>query len=501
MGDLIFSGRVQTRRALLESIKAYMATLDDYDRWKDFFESGVGTTTLNILTGIAELLMFKVEVRSRESYLYTAQTKSAVYLLAQMMGYNPNRKKHSTGLVTATVQPYAISDFIIPKGMQLEGAFPLVIDENYQVSAQDRTIEDIVVKQGEWVEKEYSVALGNLDGKEWEILHIDEPEFKIDDFEVYITVNDQAAILRDKIIYTPEELDTYINFPDVTKTFDEKLAELYANTVVARTDYRGGMMIMFGDGIYGKRLTSSSEVKVRYLRTEGLAGQVAVDRDLGTYIIGNDITGDSHQVSFKVSQRVDGGSNEDNVDKVKMVASRFFQAQARAVTKFDYEAIALAYPGVVSAKAARIDDSCCTICISALKADTESFTVIPWNETEIAEFLEYLDSYKMLSTLVDFWEPEPVDLNMTVRIVVKYGSDIQGLDIKVREYIQTYCFDLGRTFRTTKLVTEIMGLDANINRVYIDNINGSECYPDINLPCYGFFEQGSVSVNFQVEYT
>ena len=491
--DLIFSGRVQTRRAMEESIKTYLATLDDWERWKDWFESSVGKTVINLLTGIAEILMFKVEVRSRESYLYTAQTKPAAFLLAQMVGYNPNRKKHSTGTVTATIHPYANNDFIIPKNFQIDAAYPLVISDNYQVTAQDREKTGISVKQGEWVDVEYSVSIGNLDGREWEIINIEETDFQIDDFEVYITVNNETVIVRDKIIYDPSELENYLNLTDFSMSFEDKLAELYANTVIARTDYRGGLMVMFGDGIFGKRLTTSSIVNVRYLKTQGLTGIISTNTDLGTHLIG------THSVSFKIDEKVQGGSNEDSVDKVKVVASRFFQTQARAVTKYDYEAVALAYPGVISSKAQRIDDECCTVCISALRADSEQYITIPWSATEIEQFLAYMDSYKMLSTKIDFWEPEAVYLSIVSRVVVKYNTDLSDLDTRIRAAIQNYCFQLGATFRTTRLITQIMALDANILRVYMDDVNGSECYPDINLPCYGFFEQGSISINFQIE--
>ena len=109
-----------------------------------------------------------------------------------------------------------------------------------------------------------------------------------------------------------------INYVDQTSPIPitEQLEQLYANTVIARTDYRGGLVLMFGDGNFGKRLTSSSEVQVTYLKTQGLSGQINRATDLGTYLVGEDET-TAVAVNFVVSSRIQGGTNEDSIDKIR----------------------------------------------------------------------------------------------------------------------------------------------------------------------------------------
>lgn len=496
--ELLISGRVQTRRAIEESMKAYLSTLDDTERWNDFFESSIGKTVINLLSGIGELLTFKAEVRGKEAYLPTARTQSAVYLLSQMLGYNPNRKKNATGKVTASIQPYANNDFIIPKDFSIDATYPLVIKDNIQVSSGDQIAEGIEVMQGEWVNLEFSLNNGNLQGKDWETLFIEEENFQADQFEIYIEVDGVPVYLRDRLVYLPEELTEYIGDLGPEESFKDKLNELYSNTVIVKTDYNGGIILMFGDGLYGKRLQSSNIVNIRYLRTLGAGIVLNKETDLGSYVIGEDLN--ANVVNFKVESKIQGGTNEDSLEKIKYLASWWFQTQFRAVTKFDYEAISLSYPGVISAKVKKIDDECCSICISALKADFTTWETIEWTDVDRQEFLDYLDNYKMLSTKVDFWEPEPAYLNLKIRVVIRPNTNTSQLDDEIRNTIRSYCWRLGGYFRTTKCCTQIFNINTRIMRVYIEDINSSTCYPDVQMPCYGYLIPGSISISFQVEY-
>jgi len=451
-----------TRHSILAQIESYITTLPDYDIWKDFFEASTGLILLDLLTGITELLLYKLEIRARDSYLPTAISESAVYLLSQMLGYNPNRKTHSSGIVEIYLQSISPTVITIQKGFEIDYDIPLTVSETTVIPAGTQRVLAPVI-QGEWVEVEYSVANGNLIGRDWESILIDEEDFAIDHNQVYITVNNINVDIVDKI-----ELVTN-------------------NSVIVRTDYRGGIALLFGDGQFGVRLSPSSVVNVRYLKTLGINGTIDANVDLGNYLL------DSNIISVKSNTIITGGSEEDSIEKVKYLASRFFQTQGRAVTAYDFEAIILSYPGVISATAWRCDEGCCEVKVCGLK-DTH----LPWEQSEVDNLLSYLDTYKMLSTLVTFKHPEPVNLNLNLRIVVPVFSDTSMFNSEITDYITTnYCYKLAGRFYSTKVVDDLADYFTNVIRVYVDEVNNDDTYPDLLLQNWEYFDIGIINITIE----
>lgn len=470
---LNLSTRAQTREVMLAEVQAYLESLPDYVRWKDFFEASTGRTIIEILIGISELLMYKLEVRSLDSYLPTAISQSATYLLAQMVGYNPNRKYHSSGTVAFRFRTPTGTSFSIPEGYAFDQDIPLAVSANIEVP-RNTTIINVPVIQGAWVNLTFSGS--QILGKDWEVLRIEETNFQVDQTHLYVEHDDVLLEVVDKI------------------------EMVGPNSVIARTDYRGGVLLLFGDGTFGVKLNTNSVVNVRYLRTLGLSGIVYSGFQLGPHLIGNGIA------DVIVSSNVQGGSNEDSIQKVKSLASKFFQTQGRAVTQYDYEAVVMSFPGVISAKVKRIDDACCTICVSALKqkvlVNKENYE---WSDVEISELMLYLEEYKMLSTKIEFWQPQPIPINLHVRIVVSPSFGIQNITESVRSFIiDNYCYKLAASFYPTAVLDAIADSFTGILRVYFtddDLTDGSSPYTDISIECLEYFEPGDITVVLSTDYS
>lgn len=471
---LALSTRAETRHIMLAEIMAYLESLEDYERWKDFFESSTGKTMLDLLTGISELLLYKLEVRSLDSYLPTAISPSAAYLLSQMVGYNPNRKSHAIGTVRIKFRVPPSVQLTINAGFTFDSEIPLVVADNVTVPVGTSEI-DLPVIQGEWVIKEWSRALDNLEGRAWEALLIEEEDFQVDQGLIYVEVDNSLLDLVHRIELVSE------------------------SSAIVRTDYKGGALLLFGDGVFGYLLRPSSVVRARYLRTLGRVGYIAANTDLGPYTLGTAV------FDAATLTAVQGGTNEDSIEKVKYLASRFFQTQGRAVTAYDYEAILMSFPGVISAKAVRTLDQCCTINVSALKdtvLSTSPTYPVEWSSLEIEALLDYLEDYKMLSSRVVFVQPVAVPLDISIEIVVPPLFDATGIEAGVIEYLKsTYCFKLGGRFLPTRVVDNITDAFPQIKRSYMHSVNGADNYPDIALAYNEFFSPGAVVVSRRLEIT
>lgn len=457
--------RAQTRALMEKEIVAYLSSLPDYARWRDYFESSTGKTLIDLMLGISELLLYKLEMRSLDSYLLTSISKPATYLLSQMVGYNPNRKFHSLGYVRCSLPVAADASFVIPRGFEFDSDIPLVTVDNTTFPEGSNSV-DVEVMQGKWVDLFFSAANSNLDGVDWEILKIPANDFSVDQQEILVQVDGQLLKCIDKI----EKVD--------------------AGSVIVRTDYLGGVLLLFGDGTFGYKLRSSSVVHVRYLSTLGFSGVIPAGTSLGTYIIAQE------PVTAVVSANVQGGSDEDDVDKIKFLASRFFQTQGRAVTQWDYQAVLLSYPGVVSAQARKKEDECCTIVLCGLKT-THAY----WSPAEVQDVLTYMYDYAMLSAKMTWVQPQPVEITIHLTLVVPPLFDDPNLEQQVKDYIsKTYCYQLGTNFYPTQVVDNVTDMFSQVIRSYITELNTvNNSYQDINLEFYQYFVPKLVQISKSVE--
>lgn len=438
------STRSVTREMLKIDIRNYLASLPDEERWSDMFDASAGNTLIDILVGITEMLLYKLNIARKDSYLPESITPTATYLLGSMLGYNPNRKTAATGVVNVTFKNAITTPFSIPESFQFDYDIPLVSSSAVTVSPGNTT-KAIPVYQGEWITKVFSYDTNNLEGIEWEVLVLDENEFQIDQFKVNVDVDGLPLTVVQRV-----------------ETYNDE-------SVIVRTDYKGGIQLRFGNGQTGYRLRASSVVTVRYLRTLGIAGNLNPAINLGPYVVsGNEFTA--------VTGNILGGSDEDSVAKIKTLASQFYQTQGRAVTQKDWVAILMSYPGVISANAKRDEVACCTINV-AVVLDTEVALTSP----EQTALFEYLDDYKMESAQVAYVQPTWVDLTLDITIVVDLYFVDTGVQALIEAYIaENYTLNLGATFRSTKTASDLIDV-VGAKRVYLTAVNLSAEYPDIAL--------------------
>ena len=102
--------------------------------------------------------------------------------------------------------------------------------------------------------------------------------------------------------------------------------------------------LMFGDGIFGKKLETGSEVVVHYIVTDGVEGNgVSEFAFAGTYegkkSSSNVAIQAQNTVTVQVTQPSRNGSDIESIDSVRYYAPRVYSAQHRTVTARDYESI------------------------------------------------------------------------------------------------------------------------------------------------------------------
>ncbi len=84
-------------------LQAYMDSKPDAAKWKDFFDSQVGTTVVEMIAGLGTMLKYDAIVSRREAFPRYAQNRSSVVAYAESVGYSVFRGRNS--VLKLTVVP------------------------------------------------------------------------------------------------------------------------------------------------------------------------------------------------------------------------------------------------------------------------------------------------------------------------------------------------------------------------------------------------------------
>jgi len=513
--SLLIDSRTHTRSAIQSSMESYLGTLPDWERWKDLFESSVGKVIVDLMSGISELLLYKADVRLQENYLYTAMTEESVYLLADLLGYKVNRKAAAEGKVTVTFDNTLISPATLSDGYLIyEGSTPLSLVGNYTIGVGESS-KIMDVAQGKYEYKLFtatpdvdyylsgdSVSTEAMLGVAFERLLLDEG------FEIE---NASTNSNRISVWSCTTDPDGNLTVGTAIPWYDS-MADLDEDSCFVRTYYQGGVSILFGDNSFGKRIYSSDLILVKYMVTQGSSVTLPIGEQLGDIIV--DTLAGATTGTLVVSDTITGGSDEDGIEKVRMVTTGYFSAQERAVTLTDWEYVALSYQGVESVQIRKNEDYCCTVELCAVTQtmgiETHYDWTNPdeyWSSVREAAYLEYLEDYKMITTQVLIIDPIPVDLEISLTIILNNSSvDTNALNTNVESEVLERCYKLGQTFYPTQLVQTISDLNTYISRVeinsiFLDDVTQTNVYDSMSLVWGTYFRSNSdsISVSFSVQ--
>ena len=484
--SLIIDSRAHTRQAIEADIIDYLGTLPDYERFKDLFESSVGKRLLDMMSGIAELLIYKMDVRARENYLYTAMAQPSIYLLADMFGYNTNRRSAAQGEVTITFEEPLSSAVTITDGYQVaEGNKPLVVQGSHEISAGSTTAT-VPVAQGEYKYKLLTTTPAKdffFNGEVIETVEVQALSFE----RIVITEDgfgiDNAETEKGRIQMWNCLADTDGNLTATEDVFwYNNIAELDTDSVYLRTYYLGGISLQFGDNQFGKKLETNDLILLRYLNTNGRSALVAKGTDVGEVLLPT--TTGTAIGKVTVSEVVTGGNDEDDVAKVRTVVAGYFSSQARAVTINDWISVIMSYEGVINAQVRRDENECCTVNVVSLTQnmaieDSYDWTNPNeyWNSVREGALISFLEGYKMITTQVIVYDPEPEDIGIAVEVTLSFGViDLQELTNEIKDVVKSYCYRMGIEFHPIEIVEKAVQLSDKIVRVDLAQVtmNGAE---------------------------
>ncbi len=313
------------------SIRDYLrsnSNFTDYD-----FEGSNLSIILDVLAYNTYISSYNANMVSNEVFIDSATLRENVVSIARSIGYTPRSRTASKANVSFFVDtstapsPQKPLTLTLKKGIvsTTSGSFSGV---SYIYSIPDditvpvingiADFSNIAIYEGTYITETYTV--NSLDPNQKFILN----NANIDSSLIRVEVRDGSLGPRKKYIQSNNILD--INSESKIFFIQEIEDQRYE--------------IIFGDGIFGKKLINENIVEVSYVITNGeSANGVSSFVFNGTIVDNNnfDVTSGISLISTNIA--ASGGKEIESVDSIKKYATRIYAAQNRAVTSSDYEAI------------------------------------------------------------------------------------------------------------------------------------------------------------------
>jgi hypothetical protein len=457
------------------SIKDYLranSTFTDFD-----FEGSNFSVLIDTLAYNTYITAFNSNMVVNESFLDSATVRENVVSLARNIGYVPYSRNAANAIVSFSVNvdpdqilqdgtPVYTSSVTLQAGLVCTGSvrgssYVFSIPQSVTVPVVNgvATFSNITIREGTFLTKKFTVD-ASLDQK----FVLDNPFIDTSTIRVYVKGVSDSGLgslysLVDNIFDVNSNSEIFL----VQEVQDEKY------------------QLLFGDGIFGKKLENSSVITANYIITSGKDGNGADTFSFaGSFRDADDRNViATNTINVTTNQSAQNGSDIETIDSIRYFAPRLYSSQYRAVTASDYETIIKSkiYGNAESVSVVGGEE------LSPPEYGTVSISIKPKNGTFVSDF----DKEQILSKLTQYSvsgvRPKIVDLKILyveVESYIYYNYNQVGSvsDLKTRvtnslnKYSQSVDLNkFGGRFKYSKLLQVIDNTDtaitSNITRVRI----------------------------------
>jgi hypothetical protein len=315
------------------TLKDYLrsdSNFTDYD-----FEGSNLSTILDVLAYNTYITSYNANMVANEVFIDSATLRENVVALARNIGYIPRSRKASTATVSFFVDTSNItpspSSLTLRKGPVASTSgtfgnqsfvFSILEDITVPVFNGIATFEDLEVYQGIRLTSNFTFSSNNLNQR----FILPNSGIDTDLISVIVRNNEQSTI---SVKYSLQ--DSLFDINNESKVFflQEIEDERYE--------------IIFGDGIFGKKLEEGNFIEVGYITSNGdsangisqftFAGRITYNRNSVEYTVTSGIS------LLTTGLIASGGENIESVESIKKYAPRIYASQNRALTANDYETL------------------------------------------------------------------------------------------------------------------------------------------------------------------
>ena len=490
------------RNSLIEYAKAVYPT--DY---KYFVESDLGMMFLELIAYMGSVMSMKADMLANENFLATANQRSSVKKLMQLIGVRMRgplsaaadakitTESTVTGNMTITPAQRTIETTSPEDGASLTYTIYKVVNglvdtvnstgnvicvASEALGADKKVFENIVLQEGALVQDTGSFAATEA------IKTIKLTQGPVVDGSVQVFVTADTAAMQGAYTEVP---NVYFASGSSDKIFE----------MVYDDDYKG--TVVFGDGSVGISPESTASYSVFYRVGGGTRGNIAKD-SINTSISPT-VNGSTESVTLTNTSKGTGGSNAETLDHAKKYAPLEFRRQDRLVTLEDYSVFANTFistfgtVGKANAAVRQAYSSANVIDIYVLERASD-FQLQRATSNFKTQLLTAMNKKKMATDDVVIVDGliRTLDLVTTIRIDQADEENQDQIRAKVRDKVLTYMNVDSRSFGEDFSVAEINRQIFEVEEVRFSTIDNVE--QDIPLDFNEIIQLNNLTINVEL---
>ena len=318
-----------------ESIKSYLRANSEFTGFD--FEGSNFSVLIDTLAYNTYITAINSNMVINESFLDSATVRENVVSLARNVGYVPRSRTAAKASVNFNIatgnednQAIYLKAGLVCTGAQSNSTYSFSIPDDIESSLISNaasfgtSVNPITIYQGTYLSKEFIVD-GSIDQR----FILDNSYIDTSTIVVYINTPISSGVYRTGKGILYNKVDNILNI--------DKNSEIYLIQEVQDERYE----LLFGDGIFGKKLENGAKVTVQYIITDGKEGDGPSNFTFsGSIADANDNSlSPASAPQINTVSRASNGGDIESLDSIKYYAPRLYSAQYRAVTSRDYETI------------------------------------------------------------------------------------------------------------------------------------------------------------------
>ena len=422
------------------------------------FEGSNFSVLIDTLAYNTYINAFNANLVANESFLDSATIRENVVSLARNIGYVPRSKTAAVATIKLDDINVGTTNDSTPRFLTLRAGLVCVGNSQnttYRFSTTDTVTssriidvngtsfaqfdDPISVYEGTLLQRVYRV-----DTSQDQRYIIDSPNIDSSTLRVYVKgINDVGLGRKYSMV------DNILNLSGTS--------EIYLAQEVQDEKYE----LLFGDGLFGKKLENQSVITAQYIVTEGESGNGPSNFSFQGSFIKSDgqMFIPSDNITITTVTNASNGAEVEDVSSIKYFAPRLYSAQYRAVTPRDYEAI-----------------------IQTIFPQTESVAVIGGEELNPPKFGQVQISIKPKNgTYVSDFDKTQIKNKLKNYAIAGINSEIVDLKILYVELNSTIYYNPAQVASAPNLKSEIVtSLNEYSNNVEINKFGGRFKYSKIN---------------------
>ena len=443
-----------------DEIKAQIKDfLRSNSNFTDFdFEGSNFSVLIDTLAYNTYINSFNANLVANESFLDSATIRENVVSLARNIGYVPRSRTAATATINIGDVNLGSTNDSTPKFLTLRTGLVCVgsvANTTYRFSIPEEITssrvrdiggtsfaqftDPITVHEGTVLQRVYRV-----DNTKEQRYIIDSPNIDSSTLRVYVKGPTDIGLGRKYSM-----VDNILNI--------DKNSEIYLAQEVQDEKYE----IMFGDGLFGRKLENGTVITAKYLVTDGEEGNGPSNFSFQGSFTKSDKTlfTPSDNVTITTVSNASNGAEVEDVSSIKYFAPRLYSAQYRAVTPRDYEAI-----------------------IQTIFPATESVAVVGGEELDPPQFGKVQISIKPKNgTFVSDFDKSQIKNRLKNYAIAGINSEIVDLKILYVEIETNVYYNTAQIASSDQLKTDIVNsLNQYANNVEINKFGGRFKFSKLN---------------------